>query len=46
MEEKQKSNERILHVENGSFTPLVFSINGGIEKKSQYILLLDRRKIS
>ena len=30
MEKKQKSNESILQAENGSFTPLVFSVNGGL----------------
>ena len=30
MEKKQKSNESILLAENGSFTPLVFSVNGGV----------------
>ena len=30
MEKKQKSNECILQAENGSFTLLVFSVNGGL----------------
>ena len=30
MEKKRSYNERILHVENGSFTPLVFSALGGM----------------
>ena len=34
MEKKRKCNERIWQVENGSFTPLVFSINGGMGKKA------------
>ena len=34
MEKKRKYNERILQVENGSFTPLVFSVNGGMGKEA------------
>ena len=34
MEKKQKSNESILQAENGSFTPLVFSVNGGLENEA------------
>ena len=33
-EEKKRSyNERVLQVQNGSFTPLVFSINGGMGRE-------------
>ena len=34
VEKKRKYNDRIKQVENVSFTPLVFSINGGIEKEA------------
>ena len=34
MEKKRKCNECILQVENGSFTPLVFQINGEMGKKA------------
>ena len=34
MEKKRKYNERILQVENGSFTPLVFSVNGRMGKEA------------
>ena len=34
VEKKRKYNNRIQQVENVSFTPLVFSINGGIEKEA------------
>ena len=34
VEKYRKYNKRILQVENGSFTPLVFSINGGIGKEA------------
>ena len=34
MEKKRKYNERILQVENESFTPLVFSVNGGMGKEA------------
>ena len=30
----QERNERILQVENESFTPLVFSVNGGMGKEA------------
>ena len=30
MEKKKKYNERVLHIEHGTFTPLVFSTNGGM----------------
>ena len=30
MEKKRSYNERILNVENGTFTPLVFSVSGGM----------------
>ena len=33
-EKKQQYNMRLLQVENGSFTALVFSINGGIGRKA------------
>ena len=32
-EKKKKYNERVLRVENASFTPLVFSANGGMGKE-------------
>ena len=35
IEKKRKCKEHILQVENGNFTPLVFSINGAMGKKSQ-----------
>ena len=34
MEKKRKYNERILQIEYGSFTPLVFSVNGGMGKEA------------
>ena len=34
MEKKRKYNESILQVENGSFIPLAFSINGGMVKEA------------
>ena len=34
MEKKRKYNERILRVENGSFGPLVLSVNGGMGKEA------------
>ena len=34
MEKKRKYNERIQQVEKVSFIPLVFSINGGMEKEA------------
>ena len=34
-EKKRKYNERILQVENASFTPLVFSANGGMDKEGK-----------
>ena len=34
MKKKGRYNKRILQVENGSFTPLVFTINDGIGKES------------
>ena len=34
MEKKRKYNERIFQAENGSFTPLVFSVNGGMGKEA------------
>ena len=34
MEKKQKYNESILQVENGSLIPLAFSINGGMVKET------------
>ena len=32
-EKKQQYNERVLEVENGSFTPLVFATNGGMARE-------------
>ena len=34
MEKKRKYTKRILQVENGSFTPLVFSVHGGMGKEA------------
>ena len=34
MKKKQKYSKRILQIKNGSFTPLVFSVNGGMVKKT------------
>jgi len=34
-EKKRSYNERILNVENGSFTPLVMSSNGGLAKECE-----------
>ena len=34
MKKKQKYSKRILQIKNGSFTPLVFSVNGGMVKKA------------
>ena len=34
MEKKRKYNEHILQVENGRFTPLVLSVNGGMGKEA------------
>ena len=34
IEKTRKYNEFILQVENGSFTPLVFSVNGGMGKEA------------
>ena len=34
LEKKRKCNERILQVENGSFTLLAFSVNGGMGKEA------------
>ena len=34
MEKKRKNNERILQVENGRFTRLVFPANGGMGKEA------------
>ena len=34
-EKKRQYNERILNVEHGSFTPLVFSAMGGMGRESQ-----------
>ena len=34
-EKKRHYNDRVLEVENGSFTPLVFSIHGGMGRESQ-----------
>ena len=34
-EKKRKYNERVLEVENGSFTPLVFSVFGGMGQECQ-----------
>ena len=51
-EKKRHYNERILQVENGSFTPLVFSIYGGMARKCQMFysrladLLAEKKKIS
>ena len=33
-EKKRQYNMRVLQVENGSFTPLVFSINGGMSREA------------
>ena len=33
-EKKRKYNDRVLNNEHGSFTPLVFSINGGLSRKN------------
>ena len=35
MEKKRHYNDRVLEVENGSFTPLVFSIYGGMGRECQ-----------
>ena len=34
MEKKRKYTKCILQVENGSFTPLVFSVHGGMGKEA------------
>ena len=34
-EKKKKYNERVLQIENGSFTPLVFATNGGMAREFQ-----------
>ena len=39
MEKKRKCNERILQVENRSFTSLVFLINSGMGKKPINIIV-------
>ena len=36
-EKKRKYNERVMNVEHGTFTPLVFSINGGEASRVRYI---------
>ena len=35
IEKKRQYNERVLQVENGTFTPLVFSTNGAIGRKGE-----------
>ena len=42
---KRKYNENILRGEDGSFTPLVFTINGGMGKETIKVLS-DHQKIS
>ena len=42
MNEQEKSrayNERIFQIEHGTFTPLVFSINGSMRRESQKFYL-------
>ena len=34
-EKKRNYNERIMNIEHGSFTPLVYSINGGVGPETQ-----------
>ena len=51
-EKKKKYNERVLQVENGSFTPLVFSANGGMARECQLFykrlseMIAEKRNIS
>ena len=48
-EKKRHYNERVLQVENGSFTPLVFSVYGGMGQECQHFfrrlcgLIADKR---
>ena len=49
-DKKRNYNERILDVDNGSFTPLVFSLNGGMGRecrtfyKRLSVMLAEKRK--
>ena len=51
-EKKKKYNERVLQVENGTFTPLVFSSNGGMARECQQFykrlseMISEKRNIS
>ena len=44
MEKRRKYTEHILQAENGSFTPLVFSVNGGMGKEANkcYIWIAEK----
>ena len=35
MQKKRKFNDRIMNVEYGSFTPLIFTVNGGVGPEAQ-----------
>ena len=45
-EKKRKYQQRVLDVEMGSFTPLVFGTNGGMGKRVSAVLKASRRRDS
>ena len=52
VEKKKHYNERVLNVENASFTQLVFNVNGGIGRENRTFfkrlteMVAEKRKIS
>ena len=45
-EKKKSYNERVIRIEHGSFTPLVFSANGGCGRETNFFLKVLAEKIS
>ena len=45
-EKKKSYNQRIIQIEHGSFTPLVFSTNGGMGRECQHFIKVLAEKIA